>query len=58
MHDLSLRDPVLVGWSFGGAIGQVLAARYPDVLRGMILVSTTWKHVRNGLRNSKLNTEI
>lgn len=33
---LQLQRPVLIGHSTGGAIGQVLAAREPDLLAGMI----------------------
>ncbi|MEG3132511.1 alpha/beta fold hydrolase [Rouxiella sp. T17] len=33
---LKLENPVLIGHSTGGAIGQVLAARYPTLLAGMV----------------------
>ena len=31
----------LVGWSFGGFLGQVIAVEYPDYVKKLILVSTT-----------------
>jgi 3-oxoadipate enol-lactonase len=38
---LGLRPCVLVGRSMGGAIGMVLAARAPTLLRGLVLACTT-----------------
>ena len=37
---LGLRDPVFVGLSIGGMIGQGLAARRPDLLRALVLSNT------------------
>jgi aminoacrylate hydrolase len=37
---LGLHQPVLIGHSTGGAIGQVLAAREPTLLAGMILYAS------------------
>jgi len=37
---LRLRRLVLVGRSMGGAVGMMLAARHPDRLEGLVLVST------------------
>jgi pimeloyl-ACP methyl ester carboxylesterase len=37
---LDLERPIVLGWSFGGFIAQSFASRYPDDLRGLILVST------------------
>jgi pimeloyl-ACP methyl ester carboxylesterase/acyl carrier protein len=33
----------LVGWSLGGLISQILAAKYPDMLNTLSLVNTTFK---------------
>jgi len=38
---LGLTDVTLVGWSMGGAIGQVFAAAYPHILARLVLVDTT-----------------
>jgi aminoacrylate hydrolase len=40
IEGLQLKRPVLIGHSTGGAIGQVLAARYPDLLAGMVLYAS------------------
>jgi len=37
---LRLVRPVLIGHSTGGAIGQILAARQPDLLAGMVLYAS------------------
>lgn len=37
---LQLEKPVLIGHSTGGAIGQVLAAREPELLAGMVLYAS------------------
>lgn len=37
---LQLERPVLIGHSTGGAIGQILAARHPDLLAGMVLYAS------------------
>ena len=38
---LQLRDVTLVGWSMGGAIGQVLAAEHGSKISRLVLVDTT-----------------
>jgi pimeloyl-ACP methyl ester carboxylesterase len=38
---LGLRNVTLVGWSMGGAIGQVFAAKYHHLLSRLVLVDTT-----------------
>ncbi|SDK95226.1 3-oxoadipate enol-lactonase [Paracoccus chinensis] len=43
MDHLGLRDAVFVGLSIGGLIGQSLAARRPDLLRGLVLSNTAAK---------------
>lgn len=40
MDHLGLRNAVFVGLSIGGLIGQSLAARRPDLLRGLVLSNT------------------
>jgi pimeloyl-ACP methyl ester carboxylesterase len=41
---LRLDQPVVVGLSMGGGIAQYLASRYPGLLRGLVLVSTSPVH--------------
>jgi pimeloyl-ACP methyl ester carboxylesterase len=36
--ELSLERPVIIGHSMGGAIGMMIAARHPDVVRGLMIV--------------------
>ncbi|WBU56656.1 3-oxoadipate enol-lactonase [Paracoccus sediminicola] len=40
---LGLRDVVFVGLSIGGLIGQALAARRPDLLRGLVISNSAAK---------------
>jgi len=37
---LGIERPVVLGWSFGGMIAQSYAARYPEGLAGLVLLST------------------
>lgn len=37
---LGIERPFVLGWSFGGMVAQVFAARYPDQLAGLVLLST------------------
>ena len=37
---LGIERPFVLGWSFGGMVAQVYAARYPDELAGLVLLST------------------
>ena len=41
IDDLQLKDVTLVGWSMGGAIGQVLAAAHGSKISRLVLVDTT-----------------
>lgn len=41
MSQCDLKDVTIVGWSMGGAIAQVLAARAPAELKRLVLVDTT-----------------
>jgi pimeloyl-ACP methyl ester carboxylesterase len=36
--ELSLERPVIIGHSMGGAIGMMIAARHPDVVRGLMII--------------------
>lgn len=40
---LEIERPILCGVSFGGIVAQSVALKYPDLLGGLILVSTTGK---------------
>jgi aminoacrylate hydrolase len=44
---LQLDRPVLIGHSTGGAIGQILAARHPELLAGMVLYASWAKSDRH-----------
>jgi proline iminopeptidase len=37
---LGIERPFVLGWSFGGFVAQSYAARYPDELAGLVLLST------------------
>ena len=37
---LGIERPVVLGWSFGGMVAQVYAARYPDEPAGLVLLAT------------------
>ncbi len=43
IESLHLERPVLIGHSTGGAIGQILAARHPDLLAGLVLYASWGK---------------
>ncbi|MDR3075608.1 MAG: alpha/beta hydrolase [Candidatus Methanoplasma sp.] len=49
---LCIRKPVLYGFSDGGIVGLMLAAKYPDMLSGLIVsgVNMTPKNLRLGFR--------
>ena len=38
---LSESPAIIVGWSLGGMIGMQLALRYPEKVKGLVLISTT-----------------
>lgn len=40
IHELGLDRPVLMGHSWGGAVVTTLAGRYPDEVRGLVLVDS------------------
>jgi pimeloyl-ACP methyl ester carboxylesterase len=44
VHDfcaaLGIQRPYVLGWSFGGMVAQSYAARYPDEIAGLVLLST------------------
>lgn len=40
LDELGLREPVVVGYSMGGAVAQVLARRHPRLLGGVVLCAT------------------
>ncbi len=42
--------PVVVGHSFGGRVGIHLAARYPDLLRGLVLTGAPLVRTRSGVK--------
>lgn len=44
---LQLARPILIGHSTGGAIGQILAARHPELLAGMVLYASWAKSDRH-----------
>jgi pimeloyl-ACP methyl ester carboxylesterase len=37
---LGIERPFVLGWSFGGMVAQSYAARYPDEIAGLVLLST------------------
>jgi pimeloyl-ACP methyl ester carboxylesterase len=41
---LEIREPVVLGVSFGGFVAQAYATRHPDHPRGLILCNTTARH--------------
>ena len=47
---LGIERPLVLGWSFGGMVAQVYAARYPDELAGLVLLSTAAQHADRALR--------
>ncbi len=54
---INISDIILVGHSMGGAIVQDMALRYPDYIRGIVLVSTGAKlrvstSILNGIKNN------
>jgi 3-oxoadipate enol-lactonase len=46
IEELSLGRVVVVGYSMGGAIAQVLAKRHPDVVQGLVLCATAASFAR------------
>jgi 3-oxoadipate enol-lactonase len=49
LHELGVRDAVVVGYSMGGLIGLVLARRHPDRVRGLVMVASAAEMARTGL---------
>ena len=46
IRDLGLQGVIVVGYSMGGAVAQVLARRHPDLLGGMVLCATAMSFAR------------
>ena len=42
---LELQAPIVLGTAFGGAIGLMLATRYPEAVAALVLVSTVARYV-------------
>jgi aminoacrylate hydrolase len=47
LSELKLERPILIGHSTGGAIGQILAARHPNLLAGMVMYASWAKSDRH-----------
>ncbi|UTW58808.1 alpha/beta hydrolase [Kordiimonas sp. SCSIO 12603] len=43
IETLDLQKPIVLGTSFGGFVAQRFAAKYPDLLSGLVLMATTYK---------------
>ena len=54
---LGIERPFVLGWSFGGMVAQSYAARYPDEIAGLVLLSTAAQisedAVRPGVRAAR-----
>jgi sigma-B regulation protein RsbQ len=46
VRELELVEPTLVGWSFGGGVALISAAREPEIYARLVLVSTTPKLIQ------------
>ena len=47
MDKLSLHNPIIMGHSFGGRIGTVIAARFPHAISGLVLVDPGGVEIKN-----------
>ncbi len=47
LEKLSIKNPVIMGHSFGGRVGTILASKYPDVLSQLVLVDAGGIEIKN-----------
>ena len=47
LEELQVAEIVLVGFSLGGQVAKHFMAAYPDVVSGLVLISTTYKRTRS-----------
>ena len=46
LEELQVAEIVLVGFSLGGQVAKHFMAAYPDVVSGLVLISTTYQRTR------------